>query len=128
MYESVLAKQSYANPSRSTATPRSIEYEAFARVTAQLTSASRNASAELAPLAQALQDNLNLWTVLGTDVAGAGNGLPVELRAKLFYLFEFTRSHTVKVLNGEATAGALIDINTAIMRGLRSSVRPEAAE
>jgi flagellar protein FlaF len=126
MYESVLAEKSYANPGRSTATPRNVEYQAFARVTGQLSSASRD-GAEFGKLAQALQDNLSLWTVLGTDVAGAANGLPSDLKAKLFYLFEFTRAHTVKVMNREATADVLIDINSAIMRGLRGARQAEAA-
>lgn len=117
MYESTLAENCYANPARSTATPRNIEYQVFSRVTAQLSSAHRDR--EHGKLAQALQDNLSLWTILGTDVAGAGNGLPAELRSKLFYLFEFTRAHTHKVMSGEATPEILVEINGAIMRALR---------
>ncbi len=126
MYESALAEEGYSNPVRSTATPRNIEYQVFARVTGQLSSAWRD-SDDRSKLAQALHDNLNLWTILGTDVAGAGNGLPAELRSKLFYLFEFTRAHTAKVLNGDATAEVLVEINSAIMRGLRGTRPREAA-
>lgn len=119
MYETALAERSYASPTRSTATPRGIEYQAFARVTRELAAADAGASLTLAPLAKALVENLNLWTILGFDVAHPNNGLPAELRSKLFYLFEFTRHHTAKVLQGEVTARALIDVNTAVMRGLR---------
>lgn len=126
MSESMLAANCYTNPARSTATPRTLEYQIFARVTGQLSSAHRNG--EFGNLAQALHDNLSLWTMLGTDVAGAGNGLPPELRSKLFYLFEFTRAHTAKVTKGEATPEILVEINTAIMRALRGANGEEARE
>ena len=73
----------------------------------------------LAAVAAALHDNRQLWTVLAADVAEPGNALPPALRAKLFYLYEFTDQHSRKVLAGEASAEVLVDINTAIMRGLR---------
>jgi len=44
----------------------------------------------------------------------------VPLRAQLVYLGEFTRAHTQKVLRGEADPAPLIDINSAIIRGLRA--------
>jgi flagellar protein FlaF len=44
--------------------------------------------------------------------------LPRALRAQIFYLAEFTRQHTSKVLRGDAEVTPLIDINTAIMQGL----------
>mgnify|MGYP000311731850 CR=1 FL=1 len=53
------------------------------------------------------------------DVASPGNALPSQLRAQIFYLFEFTQHHTRKVMDGEARADAVTDINTAVMRGLR---------
>jgi flagellar protein FlaF len=125
MYETALAERSYASPTRSTATPRGIEYQAFARITRDLAAADSGASPTIGPLAKALVENLNLWTILGIDVAHPKNGLPAELRSKLFYLFEFTRHHTAKVLQGEATARVLIDVNTAVMRGLRPATPRE---
>ena len=56
---------------------------------------------------------------LAADVAGAENGLPQTLRAQLFYLAEFTMQHSAKVLAGRADAEVLVEINTAMMRGLR---------
>ncbi|MGE0407929.1 MAG: flagellar biosynthesis regulator FlaF [Amphiplicatus sp.] len=123
MYESALAIQDYGDLGRSTATPRGVEYEVFARVTRDLTSAE--GAGPFAAMAKALTANLDLWTVLGVDVAGDGNTLPAELRSKIFYLFEFTRHHTARVMKGEATAGVLIDINKAVMRGLRGSKERE---
>ena len=53
------------------------------------------------------------------DVAEPTNLLPQPLRAQIFYLAEFTMHHSAKVLKGDASVAPLIDINTAVMRGLR---------
>ncbi|MGB0497875.1 MAG: flagellar biosynthesis regulator FlaF [Rubricella sp.] len=103
-------------------TPRAVEYEAFARVTAALGTAK---SGPFAALATALHENRRLWDMLAADIAGDANELPVELRARIFYLAEFTRLQTGRILAGEAEPDILVEINTAIMRGLRAG--PEAS-
>ena len=55
-----------------------------------------------------------------------GNGLPIELRAQIISLAEFVRRHSLAVLGGRASVSALIDINTAIMKGLRGDVEVAA--
>ncbi len=107
--------------SAATRTPRAVEYELFGRMTRRLKSATADHQRDgsLAPLASALNDNLRLWATIAADVSDPGNGLPEALRARLFYLWEFTRVHSRRVLSGEADAGVLIDINTAVMGGLR---------
>lgn len=57
---------------------------------------------------------------MAADVSDSLNTLPAALRAQLFYLAEFTEIHSRKVINGEASADALIDINTSVLRGLNS--------
>ena len=54
------------------------------------------------------------------------NSLPVPLRAQLISLAEFVRRHSLAVLAGRARLGALIDINTAIMKGLRGNLEAAA--
>ena len=54
------------------------------------------------------------------------NRLPVPLRAQLISLAEFVRRHSLAVLGGRAEVGALIDINTAIMKGLRGNLEAAA--
>jgi flagellar protein FlaF len=66
----------------------------------------------------ALHENRALWTILAADVADPDNGLPETLRAQIFYLAEFTDHQTSKILRGEGSADSLIEINTAVMRGL----------
>lgn len=104
--------------------PRNIEYQLFSKTTGRLNKASQP-DGSFNDLAQALSDNLELWRILALDVIDDENGLPDQLRAQLFYLFEFTNAHTSKVLRGEADATALIDINTSIMKGLRQSPQEE---
>ncbi|HQY42753.1 MAG TPA: flagellar biosynthesis regulator FlaF [Paracoccaceae bacterium] len=113
-----LARAAYGRPEAAIRTPRAIEYDLFARVTHQLR-ASTTPGALFAALAQALHDNRLLWSTLANDVLSDGNGLPSDLRARLFYLSEFTQTHSRKVLAGQADAVALIEVNTAVMRGLR---------
>lgn len=115
-----MAKTAYATSKAPIRTPRGTEYEAFARVTHRLKTAAERGDAGFADLAQALHLNRRLWTILAADVAEPSNTLPRDLRARIFYLAEFTARHTRKVLHGEDRVDALIDINTAIMRGLRS--------
>lgn len=115
------ALRAYGQASSSTRTPRGVEYEVFARVTHRLVAAARrDRKTHFPELARAVQDNRQLWTILAADVAGEGNALPPALRAQIFYLAEFTFAHSRKVLNDKAELRPLIEINTAIMRGLRA--------
>lgn len=118
-----MARTAYASPGTPARTLRGIEYDVFARVTHRLKSALVKGRNDVPALAQALHENRQLWATLAADVAGPDNQLPPPLRAQLFYLYEFTDQHSVKVLNGSASAEVLVDINTAVMRGLRSEGR-----
>jgi len=100
-------------------TSQASEYEVFARITRRLRHAAEAGRHGFAALAAALHDNRRLWTILAAEVANDGNALPRELRAQIFYLAEFTARHTARVLSREAGPEVLIEINTAIMRGLR---------
>lgn len=111
----------YGRPDIGLRSPRSIEYDLIARVTQRLRSAWETRKQDFAALAAALHDNNRLWSTLAADVAEPGNGLPAALRAQLFYLFQFTAEHSRAVLNDGASAEVLIDINTAVMRGLRGA-------
>lgn len=121
MNASSLAIKAYANPEQPTRTLRGTEYELFARITHKLKRAAACApESAFASLAQALYENRRMWLALAADVALPENALPPQLRARLFYLNEFTQEHSRKVLAGAATVDVLIEINTSIMRGLRS--------
>jgi len=115
----LLAKTAYAGAAVPTRTGRGTEYELFAQITRRLNAALKRPEENFSALAGALHDNRTLWTTLAADVAEATNGLPQALRARLYYLSEFTRHHTRRVLAREATADVLVEINMAVMRGLR---------
>jgi len=92
----------------------------LSRITGRLQKAIADTGPGAFPaLAAAMLDNNRLWTVFAVDLSDAGNQFPQDLRARLFYLAEFVIQHTPKVLNGSAKADALVDINLAVMRGLR---------
>lgn len=113
------AKMAYTSPDAPTRTLRGTEYDAFARITHRLKAAEMQAKRDFALLVRALQDNRSLWAVMAADVADGSNGLPLTLRQQIYALANFTNRHTSRVLAGAASPEALIDINTAIMRGLR---------
>lgn len=114
------AQTGYGSNARTIRTPRDIEYDLLARITGQMQKALSDAGPAAFPaLAAALQENSRLWSVFAMDLADPGNQFPQDLRARMFYLAEFTLQHTFKVLNGTAKADALVDINLAVMRGLR---------
>lgn len=112
------AQAAYGQNSRATKTPRDTEYDAIAYVTRRMKSAAGQVE-RFADLAAALHENRRLWTILSIDVAHPDNPLPQDLKARLFYLAEFTEAHSSRVLKKEASAAPLIEINTAVMRGLR---------
>lgn len=118
MQPHIRALRAYSEPSLATRTPRSVEYEAFSRATRHLISAASKGSSGFSDLAEAVHRNRRLWSLLATDVAGKGNALPVDLRARLFYLSEFTRIHSGKILREGAAVDPLIEINAIVMRGL----------
>ena len=118
MTSSYLAQSAYNPVQSAVKTPRGTEHAAFERVTAQLSRADRP-QATVAERAAALHDNRQLWTLMATQVADAKNALPQGLRAQIFYLAEFTLQHSRKALSGGASVRPLIEINTAVMRGLR---------
>lgn len=113
-----LARGIYQNPDTHLRDLRGLEYDLLARCTSALRAGSRD-GVPFASLARALDMNMRLWTAFAADLADPGNTLPSELRARLFYLYEFTVHHSRLVLDGEAAAEALVEINTSVMRGLR---------
>ncbi|KQI69931.1 flagellar biosynthesis regulator FlhF [Loktanella sp. 3ANDIMAR09] len=97
-------------------TGRAIEAELLSEVTGRL----RRYGQDFPKAAAAVNDNRRIWSVLAADVGADGNELPQALRAQLFYLAEFTHFHSDRFLRNEAGLEALIDINTAVIRGLNA--------
>lgn len=113
------ARAAYGTSARAIRTPRDTEHAALARVTHSLRQARDNAARSFPDLVRAVHDNRTLWTIFAADLAGVGNGLPADLRGRLINLARFVDAHSVKVLNGKDGVDVLVDINVAVMRGLR---------
>ena len=112
-------RKHYAQPEAPQKTPRSLEYELIAKCTQKLIAAWDNKPHQYAALMAALDTNQQMWSTLAIDVAQSSNGLPPKLRAQLFYLYEFTCQHSRAIREKGASVEVLIDINRAVMRGLR---------
>lgn len=113
------AQNAYAAARGTTRTPRSLEYEALAGITARLRGAAEQGPDGFRALAAAIHDNRRIWTVFATQAASDNNPLPDQLRAGLISLANFTFGHSGKVLARTASVAPLLEINASIMRGLR---------
>lgn len=112
------AYQSYAStPTKST---KDTEIEIILETTRRLKRADETRDKDFPTFAAALHDNRKLWITLAADVADSQNGLPRELRVKIFYLSEFVQIYTRKTLTEALSVDPLLDINLAILRGLAS--------
>lgn len=114
-----MARRAYAPTAAPTRSDRSIEYQVIARITFRLKSAIE--TDDRLKLIEALHENRKLWRTLALDVAHEDNMLPADLRARIFYLAEFSDHHTSEVLNNKVSPVPLLEINTAILRGLNPS-------
>lgn len=109
----------YARQQAPVRSARAIEYDLLARATQRLALAWAQRNKDFPGLVAALSDNQKVWSAFAVDVADPANTLPAQLRARLFYLYEFTAQHSRKVLEDGASPEVLTDINIAVMRGLR---------
>lgn len=119
------AKDGYGQSTVHMKSPRDTEYEVIAKISHRLRSAAANRKNNFTAYVAALHDNSRLWTTLATDVAQPGNSLPKELRARLFWLAEFTNSETRKLLRNEGDVTVLIEVNAAILHGLRAKEKSQ---
>ncbi|ARO15400.1 flagellar biogenesis regulator FlaF [Ketogulonicigenium robustum] len=110
-----LARSGYGNALVGIRDNRSMEQAVFSRVTSALIAAQES---DFAAKAKALHDNRRLWTWLAADVASDQNQLPADLRARIFYLAEFTIDHSSKALREGADLAPLIEVNRAMLQGL----------
>ena len=120
------ARTGYAQAAAPVRTDRASEYAIFAKVTAGLSAVDETDKTQFAALVRAVHDNQRLWGALEDDLLIETNGLPVPLKAQLLGIAGFVRRHSAHVLAGRASVAALIDINTAIMKGLRGEVEVAA--
>ncbi|UXU75356.1 MULTISPECIES: flagellar biosynthesis regulator FlaF [unclassified Paracoccus (in: a-proteobacteria)] len=101
-------------------TYREIEYKVIAGITRELQTAIRQDDRLL--LVKAIDANNRLWSRFQDDLLAAGNRLPQDLKISLLSLARFSLRHGSLVFDGVADADVLVDINLAIMKGLRGNL------
>lgn len=119
MNATLKARAIYNDVTSAVRTPRSVEYQAFARVTSRLKQAIGN-DVSIAQIAASVHENRELWITLAGAVAATENELPDKLKAGLLSLAEFTNRYSSKVLNESASLVPLVEINAMVMGGLRT--------
>ena len=97
--------------------PRELEYRAFGLVTADLVRA-KEIGAQFAALAEALEGNRRLWSLLAADCSLPENQLPLQLRAQIISLALWVSRYSSEVLRSGAEIDPLIEINKSMMEGL----------
>ena len=112
------AQRAYAPTQAPTKTARSTEYDVIARISYRMKRAIQ--LDDFPALAAALHENNRLWTTLAIDAGHPDNLLPDELRARIVYLADFTLQHTSKVMRRSESAIPLLEINAAILKGLKA--------
>lgn len=111
--------QNYQQAQQKAEDPRQTEYRAMGLVTGKLIDARD--SGDKRKLVEAVHLNEKLWSLFRCDLSQPGNGLPVDLRARLISISLWVQRHSSKVVKGEGDLEALIDVNRNIMGGLQSA-------
>ena len=117
------ARRAYEPKTSALGSARAMEHQLFSEVTRALRNTAAHLPSGFSSFAEAIHANRVVWTHLASQVAESDNGLSKDLRARIFYLAEFTSFHSRKVLKGEADIAPLLEINTAMMRGLNPQER-----
>jgi len=115
-----LAHKAYGDVQQRTAGDKEIEHALFTQITQDLEQVAGQDKPTPTEWANAVSRNLQMWTLLATDLMGPGNALPEETKKGLLSLSEFVRRTSMRVLSGGEGLADLIDINQTIMKGLSS--------
>lgn len=113
-----LAYKAYGEVTSRTATDKQIEFALFSEITQSLQHVSNSENPAPAEWADALDRNLQLWTIISTDLLTPENQLDEALKKNLISLSESVRRISYSVLAGRGEIKDLVEINEAIMKGL----------
>lgn len=113
-----LALKAYGDVQQRTASDKEIEHALFTQITQDLDRVANEEKPVPSEWADAISRNLQLWTLLATDLMGTANALPEETKKGLLILSEFVRRTSMTVLSGGEGLADLIEINQTIVKGL----------
>lgn len=109
--------KAYQRAATQAETPRDLEYRAFGQVTAGLVRVKESGGSTV-QVAEALDANRRLWSVLSADCSVPENQLPLTLRGQIISLAMWVARYSSEVLREGADIEPLIDINKTMMEGL----------
>lgn len=116
-----LAHKAYGEVRNRTADNRSIERALFRQITDAMIEVQDAKRSDPEKWANAISRNLDLWTLLATDLMHPENQLGEGLRKSLLELSIFVRRASTEILGGGDGLADLIDINESIIKGLENS-------
>ena len=116
-----LAVKAYGEVRNRTADNRSIERALFRQITDAMVEVQDAKKSDPEKWANAISRNLDLWTLLATDLMHPENQLAEGLRKSLLELSIFVRRTSTEILGGSDGLADLIDINESIIKGLENS-------
>ena len=117
------AQQAYKNSQRELASEISIELKVFSQITSRMRAADISVPGGMSKLAEVLTDNMKLWNILFTDLSLSSNEMPDDLKAQIMSLAKFAQAQTLEILAGRAKHDVLVDINQAMMNGMRARLK-----
>ncbi|HBB56276.1 MAG TPA: flagellar biosynthesis regulatory protein FlaF [Hyphomonadaceae bacterium] len=113
--------QAYQKTANKVQSQKQIEYRAFAKATGALSEAKTAPETDFRFVAEALDLNRRLWSLLAVDCANPENKLPEQTRASIISLSIYVRRHSSLAMRNRQAIDDLIEINRRIMAGLAAS-------
>jgi flagellar protein FlaF len=99
-------------------TSRDLEYFALLRIVKKLQNSIE--SNDRKSTIEAIYENNQLWTAFAADLINPGNALPDNIKLGLVAIAIYSIKRGGYVLKDNVDASVLVEINLAIMKGLRS--------
>jgi flagellar protein FlaF len=113
-----LASKAYGQVTQRTANEKQIEFALFQQITDQLEEVEQAEAPAPAIWADAIDRNLQLWTMLMADLLLPENALPIDTKQSLLNVAHFVRRHSMQLLSGNGELADLIEVNRTIMAGI----------
>ena len=108
----------YARTQNTTENPRHVEYKLLGQVTAALLQVEEKPN-DLHAFMDAVLWNQSVWSAFLTDLTHEGNRLPRQLKQDLASLSLWVIRETDRVIERRRGVDGLINVNRAVMAGLR---------
>ncbi|NNU15375.1 flagellar biosynthesis regulator FlaF [Parvularcula sp. ZS-1/3] len=109
----------YQTVQRETVSERGLEAALLERVTARLKAHRDEEALSHGPLLEALHANRSLWMTLAIDLASPDNRQTKEVKASMISIAGFIERNTHAAAKSMDVLDSFVDINEAILSGLR---------